>query len=443
MAEKKVSRRKFLTGTATIAGTAALAACAPKKEAPAVVSGEKPKIVIWCGTTYTPDADEIQDNQIKDWGSKNNVEIEINRMSGDERTPKWKAAFETKQFPDLGAMEQSDLPKFIVSDLMVETTDVMKRLNKLEGGLSDGSFMAGRTADGKHWSVPAFSSTEMFYVRTDLLEEHGLDLPDTWEDVMEVAKAVNKPGEVWGWGMQMGTPSWDSEVALTSKLWAYGASTWDKNGKPAIDSKATRTVLDFVNEAWDAGVIPPDGPTWDDAGNNKAYQTGIAAMIFNTGSVLRYLQTEDEELLNKTAVIPIPKGPKGRFCSGYFYQWGAMNTTKYPDVCLELMEWLMSPEQVKPYYVAGGGNMLPTYKNLLNEEMWQDPYRKVLADMVPNTYSQGYPGINTPWLLDAWMDHTMVTMLNRVLVDGWDNDKAIDEADTALQKYYDDWQKLL
>jgi len=41
------------------------------------------------------------------------------------------------------------------------------------------------------------------------------------------------------------------------------------------------------------------------------------------------------------------------------------------------------------------------------------------------------------------MDHTMAKMLNRVLIDGWDNDKAIAEANQALQKWYDDWQAKL
>ena len=443
MANKRLSRRKFFTSTATLAGATMLSAACADKEAPAVGTGEKPKIAFWLGTSYTPDADDLQDEQIRDWCSKNNVELDLARMSNDERKPKWQTAYETKQFPDVAAVYQDDLPKFIVSKVLVETTDVVKRMNKLEGGFTEGSFIAGRTEDGKHWSVPSFSSTEVFYVRTDALEQYGLDLPDSWDDVFEIAKTVNEPGEMWGWGMQMGTPSWDSEVAFTSKLWSYGGSTWGENTQPAVDSKETRNLLTWLAEVWESGVIPPDGPTWDDAGNNKAYLTGIVAMTFNTGSILNALKNDDPELLAKTAVIPIPRGPKGRFCSGYFYQYAAFNTGKFQDTCLELMEWLLAPEQVRPWYEAAGGNFLPTYTDLLKDAMWQDPDRKVLADMVPSTRPQGYPGLTTPWCQEAWLDHTMAAMLNRVLVDGWDNDRAIEEAHNSLQKYYDDWQKIL
>lgn len=440
----RIHRKRFRSSLAVTALLLVfvLSACVAPAAGPDGAAAAKPKLTIWASTTFTQDADKVQDDQIKAWGEANGVEIDLARMSQDERTPRWQTAKESKQFPDCSDIEQNDLPQFIQSGVLVETTEVMDRLNALEGGFTDGAFLAGQTADGKHWSVPSFSSTEVFYVRKDKLDEQGLALPETWDDALAIAQAINNPEEqFWGWGMQIGTPSWDSEVSFSSMLWAFGGKTWDEEGKPAIDSPETRQLLDFIKSAWDAGVIPPDGPTWDDGGNNRAYQSEIVGLTLNTGSILRYLQTEDQELLEKTAVIPLPAGPAGRFVSGYYYQWAVFNTSEHPDLCLQLLEHLFAPEQLRPFYEAGGGNMLPVYKEMLNDEMWQDPARKVLADMVPNTRPQGYPGLTTPWILDAWMDHTMAKMLNRVLVDGWSNDDAIVEAEAALQKWYDQWHQ--
>lgn len=425
-----------------------LVACAPvaspAADGGAAPSGETPKLTVWAPVTFTPDADAYHDDLMTQWGAENGVEIEILRMSQDERAPRWKTAIETKQFPDCAAIELNDLPKFIISGDLVETTAAIERLNQLAGGLTDGAFLAGRTADGKHWSIPSFSSTEIFYVRQDKLAEAGVAIPTTWDEVGQAAVAINDPeNQFWGFGMQLGTPSWDSEVQITALLWSHSARTWNEEGLPAIDSPETRVVLDLIKSWWDAGAIPPDAPTWDDAGNNRAYQSEIVGMTLNTGSILRYLQTEDAELLEKTAAIPIPAGPAGQFISGYYYQWGVFSTSPNADLCLQMLEWMLSPENLQGYYEAGGGNMLPVYKDMLGHEMWQDPARKVLADSVPFTRPQGYPGLTTPWILDAWMDHTMSKMVNRVLVDGWSNDEAITEAQTALQKWYDDWQATL
>jgi multiple sugar transport system substrate-binding protein len=441
-----LSRRQFLRGSAISTGVLFLAACAPVS-APAGDAAPAEAAVpltVWTSQTFTTDADALQDEQINTWAAENNVEMELSRFAGDATRPNWQAAFESRQFPDVGNIPQEDLAKFILTNSLLETTEIVEELNQSEGGYTVGAYAAGRTNDGKHWSMPSFSSTEIFYVRTDKLEEVGMELPDTWEDVRAIADAINAPDDsFWGWGAQIGTPSWDSEVAFTAKLWGYGGKTWDEESRPAINSPETRLVLDFMKDAWDAGVIPPDAPTWDDSGNNRAYQTGIVGMIFNTGSVLRYLQTDDPELLEKTAAIPIPQGPEGRFVSGYHYQWGAFNTSEQPELALSLLEYIMSPAQLRPYYEAGGGNLLPVFLGMYEDEMWQDPHRKVLADMIPHTYPQGHPGLTTPWVLDAWIDHTMVKMLNRVLLENWENDAAVEEAEAALQKWYDDWQGRL
>jgi multiple sugar transport system substrate-binding protein len=140
----------------------------------------------------------------------------------------------------------------------------------------------------------------------------------------------------------------------------------------------------------------------------------------------------------------LPKGPKGRFTAGYFYRNGIFKSTKYPDVCLALMEYLTTPDQLRPVYDLSAGNMMPVFKNMINDAMWKkSPQRETVAKMVEFTVPQGYPGATKPWIQDAWMDHTICKMFNRVMVDGWDNDKAIAEAKAALQKWYDDWQAKL
>jgi multiple sugar transport system substrate-binding protein len=326
---KKLSRREFLKSAALVAGVSTLAACAPAptptatpipKQAAATAappsptavpkSKEKPKIVIWASQTYTTEADALMDKQINDWCAKNNVDVEISRLAADVIIPKWRTARETKQFPDIGSyLQMNDAAYFMLSGALLETTDLINKLNKLEGGFTEGGLRDSRDATGKYWMVPYFSSTEVFYVRKDKLQEKGLALPETWEDVAKVAKAITVPGKFWGLGFQAGTPSWDSEVEFSSTLWAYGAKTWDEQGKVAIDSAETRQVLDYFKAVWKDGSIPPDATTWDDSGNNKAYLTGIVGMIWNTPSVLANMEKNDPELLSKSEITLLPKGP--------------------------------------------------------------------------------------------------------------------------------------
>jgi ABC-type glycerol-3-phosphate transport system substrate-binding protein len=288
--------------------------------------------------------------------------------------------------------------------------------------------------------MPYAASTYVFYVRQDKLAEAGLPPPDTWEAALAAAQAINAPDEgFWGWGMQFGN-SCDTRASFLAQLGAYGGSLWDEAGRPAIDSAATRQVLDLLREAWESGIVPADALSWDDTSNNHAYQGERVGMVLNAGSILEYLRTEDRDLLDRTQVIVVPAGPAGRYVSGTFSQWGIFKNSPNVQRCFELSEWLFAPDQLRGYYEAAGGLFLPTYTALLQDEFWQQPHLQVVAETLPDTYPPGYPGPTTPWALDGLSSNIIPQLIQRVLVDGWDNEPAITEADEALQQLYDDWQ---
>ncbi|MEZ4678504.1 MAG: hypothetical protein R2932_30240 [Caldilineaceae bacterium] len=111
MAISRWNSRTYLFTVFVLILSIALSACvAPTASTGGESAAAKPKITVWAATTFTPDADTTQDEQIKAWGEANGVEIELARMSQDERTPRWQTAFESKQFPDCAAIEQNDLP---------------------------------------------------------------------------------------------------------------------------------------------------------------------------------------------------------------------------------------------------------------------------------------------------------------------------------------------
>src|SRR5690349_1095347 len=157
--EQRLSRRQFLRGSAISAGVLLVAACAPVTAPTSGGSGEAPAaaavpLTVWTSQTFTTDADALQDEQIKSWAAENNVELQLSRFAGDAAGPTWQAAFESRQFPDVGDLPQEQVAKFILTNSLLETTEIVEKLNKVDGGYTAGSFAAGRTNDGKHWAVP-------------------------------------------------------------------------------------------------------------------------------------------------------------------------------------------------------------------------------------------------------------------------------------------------
>src|SRR5687768_16642436 len=78
----KLSRRSFLRMSAVTAAGATLVACtavAPGAGGGAAAPAEDQSLSLWMWNTFAPDADEVLEGKIQEWGAANNVTIEISR----------------------------------------------------------------------------------------------------------------------------------------------------------------------------------------------------------------------------------------------------------------------------------------------------------------------------------------------------------------------------
>ncbi|MEM7029951.1 MAG: extracellular solute-binding protein, partial [Chloroflexota bacterium] len=377
-----------------------------------------------------PQGDLYLEGQILNWGRENGFEVSFVRNIAD-----------TANSPDCGQISGSAMPELLLTDKLVEITALVNDLGQGVGGFTTGALTAVSNG-GKYWAVPYASSTYVFFVRQDKLDAFGLPTPNTWEDALVAASEMHISDEFWGWGMQLGDTG-DTRASFRAQLWAFGGSIWDEAGEPAIDSLATRQVLDFLSDAWDRGLIPPDAINWAEDSNNRAFITGQVGMVLNAGTILTYLLENDAEMLDNTTVTLIPEGPAGRFIGGGFLQWVLFKQSEQISACLSLTEWLFAPDRLRGYYEAASGTYLPTSPALLNDELWQRPHLKDVAKMVPYTYATGYPGPTTPWALQAMQTDFIPKMVRRVLVEGWTTDEAIREADETLWRIHGEWEKRL
>ncbi|MEP7200552.1 MAG: extracellular solute-binding protein [Chloroflexota bacterium] len=407
-----------------------------------VPAGQKPKMTVWISTSFTPQADQIQRKFVEDWAAAKGVEVTIVQDSSTVLAPQLNAAIETKNLPDMLSWASPDwAPKLNRLGLAMDVTDIVNKMNAQGGGLYEPALRAVMQ-DGKAFAIPTYSATEVWYVRKDLLEAKGLKLPETWEEAYAVAKALTEKGKVWGYGQQLGTASYDAEISLLSMLASYGASPYAADGKtPNLNNAATRKVLTMIQGAWDAGSLAPDGVTWDDSGNNKAYLTKAAAMIYNTGSVLNAIRKDDPELLKNTTITRIPKGSEGRKLLGYIYGLIVTKTSKYPDLAKDLALYMVDVERQGQIVEAAGTNYMPLYKDLAKRPMWQDPINQILIGQLADNNAIGYPGPTTEWALEAWRVHTITEMVDKVLIDKMSQDQAIKETEAKLVKIYEQMNK--
>lgn len=427
------SRRRVL---ATAASGLALAAAA-SFPMPAIAQGKK--LTYWGGLIFSDDANKLLTDTINAWGAANGVATEVVMINQNETTQKVSAAVSSNTMPDALDMGLGLARLLARQSQFSDVGDLYKKIGDAQGGWFAGPDTASDlTADGgiARVGIPFGVNGNLLLRRKDLLEPAGFtEAPKTWDELVTQAEAINKP-PVSGLGLALSNVG-DANLQV-AVLQSFGGRIADDAGKKVtIDSPETRLWLTWLKNAWDKGLFSPGNTTWDGAGDNQAYLSGQAGFIGNTGSVGIAARKDDPELFAASAFSPLPGGPKGIISPIDVQLRTITKGSPVQDEARALLEHLSSPEFMNAYFnVAIYGPVLA------NQEKLQafDGTNTILVGLLGlarNGTAPAYPDVNNAAFADLGSNFLIPKLAQRVVVDGWDFDKAIAEAQTQGQAIYD------
>jgi multiple sugar transport system substrate-binding protein len=219
---------------------------------------------------------------------------------------------------------------------------------------------------------------------------------------------------------------------------SYGARLADETGKKVVlgdYKKEVWSFLDLFMDVWKSGVLPPGVTTWDNTMNNSTYQAGKSVFALNPITISLWLEQNNPELLAKTAHYPFPKGPKAHVWEVIYASRSILKYTKYPDVCKQFLLDSMAVKKMEAELAVS--QWAPVLKSYLGFDVWQrTDYMKSLIELTEKGNPEAYPDMFN----DAWREQatntTVSRMLQRLVVDNWDRDKAFAEALEVLNKIY-------
>jgi multiple sugar transport system substrate-binding protein len=427
------SRRKVL---ATAASGVALAA-ASGFPMPAIAQGKK--LTYWGGLIFSDDANKLLTDTINAWGAANGVETEVVMINQNETTQKVSAAVSSNTMPDALDMGLGLARLLARQSQFSDVGDLYKKIGDAQGGWFSGPDTAtDLTGDGgiARVGIPFGVNGNLLLRRKDLLEPAGFtEAPKTWEELKAQAEAINKDG-ISGLGLALSNVG-DANLQVAI-LQSYGGRIADDAGKKVtIDSPQTREWLAWVKDAWDKKLFPAGNTTWDGAGDNQAYLSGQVGFIANTGSVGIAAKKDDPELFEASAFSPLPAGPVMQVSPIDVQLRAISKASPLQDEAKALLEHLSSPEYMNAYFnVAIYGPVLKDQEKL----QAFDGTNSILVGLLglaKNGTAPAWPDVNNAAFADFGSNFLIPKLAQRVVVDGWDFDQAIAEAQTQGQAIYD------
>lgn len=127
-----------------------------------------------------------------------------------------------------------------------------------------------------HWyAIPNDGNTHIMYHRKDLLQEAGVELPESWSELFEIAPKLHNPPEVYALGGHM-RRNYAADMWFTPFVSA-GGWYWNKDYVPQVNSEAGVKAAEIMKRIYKWS--PPDAISWEESEYNEALgNAGIIAI---------------------------------------------------------------------------------------------------------------------------------------------------------------------
>ncbi|RCX08666.1 carbohydrate ABC transporter substrate-binding protein (CUT1 family) [Anaerobacterium chartisolvens] len=355
----------------------------------------KKEITFWMKKGLVEDTNRIIVQRGKDFAAKYNVKVNVEIIPYEDLIPKWAEAIESGNTPDVSFLGYQEVGRFYEKGALADLSPLYKKIEEQNGAFYP-ILKNAVTFQGKQYGIPFWAETTVMYYRKDILAAAGFNRPpQTWDEYRRVAKATTEPEKgVYGAGIGYGKSNSDAEWFTRSVLWSFGGFEVGADGKTiTVDSPESVAAVRLISNMFLVDKsTPPSSIGWDDSGNNKAYLSGEAVTVFNSGSIANKAKTDNPDLYKNTGIAPLPRGPEGRFVPGIENTLGIFENSKNPELAQMLVEYLMDKAWYSSWIDNSAPLLCPVYSGLEGNPIWQDPMNKPFIQSIKDFTFLGYKG---------------------------------------------------
>lgn len=311
----------------------------------------------------------------------------------------------------------------------------------------------------------AAGNNATMWVRTDLLEEAGLEIPTNYDELLAAAKAMTKDTngdgriDVYGWGAPAAAngATW---LRFNNFVWQNCGEYFDKEGNLAFDNPNVLKALERYVALLE--YAPPDVAGWSWFDGIVAMTAGTVAMHPYGGRLGYNIWKDKPELRENIKVVWGPYGDVLAGEGGYDYQAISANV-RWPDEARDFLKFLYSGDRLARLDITVPGHLIPPTEEIQEAMLAMDNEYvaahgedvKLLFDTANNTASAALfmgaletdtctfnPVYNPmPWGGGIWGASPIETqMVEKVFVGGMSAEDAWVWAYTEMQRVADEWK---
>jgi ABC-type glycerol-3-phosphate transport system substrate-binding protein len=181
------------------------------------------------------------------------------------------------------------------ADLLLDISDQMERWQEEDpesySNIASWGFTMGGV-DGVPVGLGIHGGSRYLVYRNDLLEKHGLSVPQSWDDLLDAARTiVDAEDGVYGFslfGARGSNPSTELQIFFSM------GGVWENHSVPQIDSPAGYYLIEFYQTLARDGLLHPETIAWGSGEQRSAFIDGNAAFMMMGENIMPTLAESRE-----------------------------------------------------------------------------------------------------------------------------------------------------
>jgi multiple sugar transport system substrate-binding protein len=363
------------------------------------------ELSIWTNLTTAAQTTVIQKQTTECAAQQSGLTLKFETVPQSTMYTRLITAFRKNDLPNIMNTLEGAVAFVQAKDGLVPVTEIVEALGR---GDFIASYLQAVSKNDQVWGLPDWALHQEVWYRKDLLEAAKLKVPQSWDELLQAAKALNQTGAdgkptVYGFAVPMGRALVAPQTYFQIFYSAGGTIFDPKTGVYVFgDQKELATrALQFMIDLYKAGS-PPASIEWSWAEYRTAFVKGQVAMTNEWGAVVQMAAEQNPAILDKIDVFPFPgptagQKPAAALNGGYYYLVGKSSPEKVAASKL-LLACLYKPDRVAERANSRPIFAIPATKSAFNSAVYQSNAQvkqfkplidKIFTDVMPNWYRYG------------------------------------------------------
>ncbi|WNZ27179.1 ABC transporter substrate-binding protein [Leptolyngbya sp. NK1-12] len=265
---------------------------------------------------------------------------------------------------DLVMMDIVWLPKFAAAGWLLDLSDRVTQADLADFLPAD---VEGSRYDDKLYRMPIRTDAGLLYYREDLLQQAGVEPPETFADLIQVSQQL-QDSDVANWGYVWQGRQYEGLSAMFLEVLAGSGGFWinPETREVGLDRPETLKAIEFLRSTISQGVSPPGVTTYQEEEARRLFQNGEAVFMRNWPYALPLTNSEDSPIKGKVGIKPMVHAPNQE-SAGCLGGWGLGIARSSPnvDAAWRVVEYYSSTEAQRNLVLKNG--YLPSRRSLYTD----------------------------------------------------------------------------